>query len=145
MQILQQLGANSTAFVQLLIFIVTISILTIYVFSPYYKAYDQRLQNTKGAENVAKEAVEEAKNLSLVFQTKAREQNDKIKSIFDQEKKGAEQIIGEILKKSKDTSDVLLNQSRQEIADQVKKSKDQVQSLSQEIAKSITDKLQGGL
>ena len=83
MAILLQLGANQTAFIQFIIFIISISFLTIFVYGPYFKALDQRQQQTKGAEQVDTEAQEEAKNLESIFKAKAREINEKIKNIFD--------------------------------------------------------------
>ena len=67
MEILLQLGANETAYIQFFLFIISISFLTIYVYGPYFKANDERLKRTKGADTVAKEASDEAKSLALIF------------------------------------------------------------------------------
>ena len=44
MEILLQLGANKTAFIQFVLFVLSIGFLTIYVYGPYFKAYDERLK-----------------------------------------------------------------------------------------------------
>lgn len=145
MEILLQLGANKTAFIQFFIFAVTIAILTIFVFNPFFKAYDLRLQKTKGAENVSKETIEEAKNLNLIFQNQAREQNEKIKKIFEDQKKDSEKTAEEILNKSKNESEALVGKARADLNIQVIAAKNQVDSLSKEIATQLTQKLESGL
>ena len=145
MEILQQLGANQSAFIQFFIFAISIAFLTVFVFNPFFKAYDIRLQKTKGVESVAKDTIEETKNLNLIFQSKARESNDKIRSIYDTEKNVAQKTSEEIIKTAKADADKLVSSSRNEIASQVAQSKSQVASLSQEIATQLTQKFEGGV
>ncbi len=144
-EILQQLGANQSALIQFFIFAISIAFLTVFVFNPFFKAYDMRLQKTKGIEDVAKDTVEETKNLNLIFQSKARESNDKIRSIYDTEKNVANKAAEEIIKMAKAEADKLVSSSRAEIINQVAQSKSQVASLSQEIAAQLTQKFEGGL
>lgn len=145
MQILQQLGANQSAIIQFFIFAISIAFLTVFVFNPFFKAYDERLEKTKGVENVAKDTIEETKNLNLIFQSKARESNDKIRNIYDTERSAAQKKSEDILKTAKADADKILVSSRSEIASQVSQSKSQVASLSQEIATQLTQKFEGGL
>lgn len=145
MQILQQLGANQTAIIQFFIFAISIAFLTKFVFGPYFKAYDQRLVKTKGAENVAKDTIEETKSLNLIFQSKAREVNDKIKAIYDVEKTSAQKTTEDLIKSAKTESETIVKKSRSEIANQLAQSKNQVGDLSQEIAQQVTQKFEGGL
>lgn len=145
MQILLQLGANQTAIIQFFIFAISIAFLTTFVFKPFFKAYDQRLLKTKGAENVAKESIEEAKNLGLIFQSKARESNEKIKSIYNDEKKIAQESTDQLLKSAKKESEIITKQSRDELSRQIAEAKSQVNSLSKDIAKELTQKFSGGL
>jgi F0F1-type ATP synthase membrane subunit b/b' len=145
MEILQQLGANQSAIIQFFIFAISIAFLTVFVFNPFFKAYDIRLEKTKGVENVAKDTIEETKNLNLIFQSKAREANDKIRNIYDSERSVAQKKSEDILKTAKADADKILVGSRSEISAQVSQSKSQVASLSQEIATQLTQKFEGGL
>ena len=145
MEILQQLGANQSAIIQFFIFAISIAFLTVFVFNPFFKAYDVRLQKTKGVESVAKDTIEETKNLNLIFQSKARESNDKIRSIYDAEKNVAQKTAEDIIKTAKADADKLVASSRNEITSQVAQSKSQVASLSQEIAAQLTQKFEGGV
>ena len=124
-----QLGANKTAFIQFFLFIVSISFLTIYVYGPYFKAYDARLNRTKGVDTVAKEAADEAKNLALIFQSKARENNEKIKSIFDLKRNDALKNAGQILADAKLVAEKNTQVARKEIETQKLDAQAEIQNL----------------
>lgn len=144
MEILQQLGANQSAFIQFFIFAISIAFLTTFVFGPYFKAYDQRLVKTKGAENVAKDTVEETKNLNLIFQSKAREVNDKITSIYNAENETAKHTAEDLLKNAKNESAQIIETSRKQLSEQVAQSASQIQALSKDIAQQLTQKFESG-
>jgi F0F1-type ATP synthase membrane subunit b/b' len=145
MEILLQLGANKTAFIQFVLFVVSIGFLTIYVYGPYFKAYDERLKRTKGADTVAKEAADEAKNLVLIFQTKARETNEKIKNIFDLKKTEAGKLSAGILSDAKATAEKSAAAARVDIENQKSKAQADVQALATEISTQLKQKFEGGL
>lgn len=144
-QILVQLHANYTVYFQLVIFIVAISFLTVVVYSPYFKAADKRFQKTKGADAVAKDAVEEAKNLQLVYQTKAREVNNKIRDIYDAEKNKALKKSADILAQAKTQADEAATKARKNIDDQMKAADQEIAKISQDIAQTLTTKFEQGL
>lgn len=145
MEILLQLGANSTAFVQFILFAISISFLTIVVFNPYFKANDERQKRTKGADAVAKEASEEAKNTALIFQAKAREINDTIKKIFDIKRVEAATKSSEILNQAKATADKSAQEARLAIEKQKNEAKNQIKTISAEISEQLKSKFEGGL
>ena len=145
MEILLQLGANKTAFVQFFIFAISITILTIFVFGPYFNANDQRLQNTEGAEDITKNTIEKSKKLNLVYQTKARAINDQIKAVFDTEKLQAMKTSEDLIKSAKAESESMLNKARTEIDNNKKQAKQQVVTLSHEISEQLFKKFEGGL
>lgn len=144
-QILVQLHANYTVYFQLVIFIVAISFLTIVVYSPYFKAADKRFQKTKGADAVAKDAAAEAKNLQLVYQTKAREVNNKIRDIYDAEKNKALKKSADILAQAKIQADEAATKARKNIDDQLKAADAEIAKISQDIAQTLTNKFEQGL
>jgi F-type H+-transporting ATPase subunit b len=145
MEILLQLGANETAYIQFVLFLVSIGFLTIYVYAPYFKAYDERLNRTKGADTVAKEAADEAKSLALIFQTKARETNDKIKNIFDLKRVEAGRLSAEILSEAKSTAEKNTLAARADIENQKQKAQSEVLALATEISAQLKQKFEGGL
>ena len=144
-QILVQLHANYTVYFQLVIFIVAISFLTVVVYNPYFKAADKRFQKTKGADAVAKDAAAEAKNLQLVYQTKAREVNNKIRDIYDAEKNKALKKSADILAQAKIQADEAATKARKNIDDQMKAADAEITKISQDIAQTLTTKFEQGL
>ncbi|WP_409478627.1 hypothetical protein [Pseudobdellovibrio sp. HCB154] len=144
-QILVQLHANYTVYFQLVIFIVAISFLTVVVYNPYFKAADKRFQKTKGADAVAKDAAAEAKNLQLVYQTKAREVNNKIRDIYDAEKNKALKKSADILAQAKIQADEAATKARKNIDDQMKAADAEIAKISQDIAQTLTTKFEQGL
>ncbi|MCM2352728.1 MAG: hypothetical protein NDI63_03855 [Pseudobdellovibrio sp.] len=144
-QILVQLHANYTVYFQLVIFIVAISFLTVVVYNPYFKAADKRFQKTKGADAVAKDAAAEAKNLQLVYQTKAREVNNKIRDIYDAEKNKALKKSADILAQAKIQADEAATKARKNIDDQMKAADQEIAKISQDIAQTLTTKFEQGL
>lgn len=144
-QILVQLHANYTVYIQLVIFIVAISFLTVVVYNPYFKAADKRFQKTKGADAVAKDAAAEAKNLQLVYQTKAREVNNKIRDIYDAEKNKALKKSADILAQAKIQADEAATKARKNIDDQMKAADQEIAKISQDIAQTLTTKFEQGL
>lgn len=145
MAILLQLGANQTAFIQFFIFIISISFLTIFVYGPYFKALDQRQQQTKGAEQVATETQDEAKKLESIFKSKAREINEKIKSIFDSSRAQASSAAAGILSEAKSTATDLTEKARKDINSQKETAQKDIQIISQSIAAEISKKITGAV
>ena len=145
LKILLQLGANQTVFIQFVIFVISISFLTIFVFGPYFKAYDQRMQQTKGADQVAYETQDEAKKLESIYKTKAREINDKIKNIYDESRAAAGAQAGEIMAAGKSQIATTTEAARNKILTQKQSAEKEVASISQEVANEITKKLTGAV
>lgn len=145
MEILLQLGANKTAFIQFALFIISISFLTVFVYGPFFKAYDKRLQQTKGADQVAFETQEEAKKLESIFQARAREINQKIQSVFDASKAQATESAGIILNTAKSKVTEQTESARKDIGAQKANAEKQVQQISQDVAAELSKKLTGAV
>ena len=143
MEILLQLGANGTAFIQFGLFIVAISFLTVVVYNPFFKAYDERLKLTKGADQVANETQDEAKKLEQIYQVRAREINSKIQGLFDASRKQASEASATILTQAKEAATQATEKSRAEIAAQKQKAEQMVATISEDVAGEITKKLTG--
>lgn len=142
-QILSQLGANQTAVIQFVIFIVAISFLTIFVYGPFFKAFDQRLQQTKGVDDVAAETQNEAKKIEAIYQTRAREINEKIKKIFDSARAEASSTAETVLEKAKVSTAEQMGVARKEISNQKNNAEKEVARISGDIATELTKKLTG--
>lgn len=145
MAILLQLGANQTAFIQFVIFIISISFLTVYVYGPYFQALDKRQLQTKGAEQVATETEEEARKLESIFKAKAREINEKIKNIFEASRTQASGAAGAVVDDAKGAAAELTEKARKEISLQKAAAEKDIQAISQTIAAEISKKITGAV
>lgn len=145
MEILLQLGANKTAFIQFAIFIISISFLTKFVYGPYFRAYDQRLKQTKGADQVASETQAEVKKIEAIYKMRAREINEKLRTIFDFTKKEAGDSGAFILNQAKVVATETAEKARKEIATQRAVAEKDVMNISQDLAKDLVKKLTGAV
>jgi F0F1-type ATP synthase membrane subunit b/b' len=87
MDILTKLGIDYTLFYQLAIFIVAYFALSRLLFKPYLKAYHKRLEATFGGQEAAEKINQEAQELHVKYEAKAREVNSKVQSYFEQAQK----------------------------------------------------------
>ncbi len=145
MEILSQLGANQTAFIQFIIFLVSISFLTIFVYGPYFRAYDQRLHQTKGSDQVAQETQDEAKKIEAIFQVRAREINQKIQNTFELSKNKAGESVNLILNEAKTSATKSIDIARKDIEAQKTNAEKDILNISQEVAVEISKKLTGAV
>ncbi len=145
LKILLQLGANGTVFIQFGIFIVAISFLTVFVYGPFFKAYDQRLQQTKGSDQVAHETQDEAKKLGLIYQNKAREINAKIQTIFEDFRKQGGDKTAELLSTSKAEAAQLTEKARANVEQQKLNAQKDIAAISNDVASEISKKLTGAI
>ncbi len=143
MEILLQLGANGTAFIQFFLFVITISFLTIVIYNPFFKANDQRIKQTKGADQVASETQDEAKKLELIFQARAREINDKIRTVFDSSRNEANESATKILTEAKQVVTLATEKARAEIDKQKQNAQLNSQAIAEEVSNEISKKLTG--
>jgi F0F1-type ATP synthase membrane subunit b/b' len=143
MEILLQLGANETAFIQFFLFVITISFLTVVIYNPFFKANDQRLAQTKGADQVAAETQDEAKKLELIFQARAREINDKVRSVFEISKNEATESANKILNESKQVAAAATEKAMANIENQKQSARQNSQAIAEEVSAEISKKLMG--
>lgn len=143
MEILQQLGANGTAFIQFLLFIIAITFLTTVVFGPYYKAYDIRQKLTKGADQVANETQDEVKKLTQIYSARAREINEKINTVFSDSKQDGLKSTSIILDAAKAQVTQTSDSARKEIATQKQNASGQIQTIAKDVSDSIIQKMTG--
>lgn len=143
MAILQQLGANYTAYYQFVLFIIAISFLTFYVFTPYYQAFDNRLEKTKGGEELAQEYSKKTIEATKEYEQEARLINAKIKSIYDEQRSEAHKTTERAIQQARQEAQQLIEGQRQSLADNIQRVSLELKTLSGDIAKSIKEKLVG--
>lgn len=143
MSILFQLGANYTAFIQFGFFVFTITFLTIYVFGPYFEAYDKRVEQTKGGEELAHDAAKKAHDVKTTFEQEARALAAKIRGIFDQEKATGQTEAEKILSTAKSESSKQIEENRVKLATTVAHVASELSKQAPALSKNIKEKLLG--
>jgi F-type H+-transporting ATPase subunit b len=143
MEMIHQLGINSTALIQFCIFVCIFFFLNLYLFKPYYKALEERENRTEGGEDLALELQQKALELQSQYQVKAKTVSQKIKTIYDAQRSDALKEYDAIVSQARQQSTALLETNNQQIAQQIQATTQQLASEVHQVAQAITRKLIG--
>ena len=143
MEIIQQIGINQTAFIQFVIFTLTVVFLVQFVFKPFAEAAEQRENQTKGGEELAVELQKQAVETAKTYESKLREQTDKLRSIFDTHKKQASSEADILVTKARSEAEALLETNRKKIEQNIQAVSQELKAQAPAVALSITQKLIG--
>jgi len=143
MDIIQQLGINGAAAIQFGIFICTFFFLNLYVFTPYYKAHEEREKRTLGGEDLAQEFQKKSTELHSEYQVKAKEVTKKIKDIYDAHRSDALKEHDALVGKARADAASLLETNNQKIAQAVQATTAALRAEATNISVAITQKLLG--
>lgn len=140
---LQQLGVNSTFFIQFVVFIAIISFLSIYVFGPYAKAVEDREKQTKGSEDEALDMDKKSVELYSEYETKARQVHGTIQEIYKNARVQAQQEQEKTIQQARSASDLYLNETRKKIKTSVMSAEEVLKKETPQIVMALTNKLLG--
>lgn len=143
MEIIQQLGINGTALIQFGIFICIFFFLNLYLFTPYYKALEERENRTLGGEDLAQEFLKKSTELQSEYQSKAKEVAKKIKDIYDSLRADANKEHEALLNKARSEASSLLEANNQKIAQSIQATTAALRSETTNVSVAITQKLLG--
>ena len=143
MDIIQQLGINGAAAIQFGIFICAFFFLNLYVFTPYYKAHEEREKRTLGGEDLAQEFQKKSTDLQSEYQAKAKDIAKKIKDIYDAQRSEALKDNESLLGKARGEATTLLEANNQKIAQSIQATASALRAETTNISVAITQKLLG--
>ncbi len=143
MEILTELGGNSTLWIQLGCFLIAFVALSQLIFKPYMAAHHERTQRTIGNEEAAGQILQDAAEIQIQYESRARELNDQTKQIFDQTRTAAMQDYDRVVNSARDQAAQILGQSRAEIAEGIKRLQADVFKEVPGVANVIASKLLG--
>jgi F-type H+-transporting ATPase subunit b len=143
MEIIHQLGINQTAIVQFAIFICMFFVLSLYLFTPYYKALEERENRTLGGEDLALEFQKKSTELHSEYQMKAKEVTKKIKDIYDAHRGDAVKEYDVIVGKAREEAGVLLDSNNKKITQAIQSTAATLRTETSSVAMAITQKLLG--
>jgi len=141
MDIFGQLGINTTAAVQFVLFAIALIFLSKVVFGPYAHALEERQRRTKGGEDLALEYQNKSVELQTEYETKTRELNSQIKGIIDAAKSQATKDYEALVAKARSESEKLVHDNRTKIAASVQGAAAELKSQTTAVAMAITTKL----
>ena len=141
MDIFGQLGINTTAAFQFVIFAIALTFLSKFVFAPYFHALEERQKRTKGGEDLALEFQTKAVALQSKYEEKTRELNLQIKAILDAAKSQANKEYETIVSSAREESGSLVQINRKSISTAVQQATADLKSQTSSIALAITSKL----
>lgn len=141
MAIFQQLGIDGTIVYQFFIFVFGILFLSLYVFVPYRDALLKREERTLGGEELAEELNKESQELRTKFESRAKEINASIKTIYDDVRKETSAETERIAAASKEQAQTTIEETRKrvsiEVAEAGKLIKSEIPVVAETIAKQL--------
>ena len=140
---LQQLGVNSTIFIQFVVFVGIISFLSLYVFKPYAQAVEGREKQTKGSEDEALDMDKKSAELYSQYEAKAREVHGSIQEIYKNARAQAQQEYEKAVQQARGDSDRYLNETRQKVRTAVASAQEVLKRETPHIVMALTQKLLG--
>lgn len=143
MQMLTQLGINSTVFIQFIIYIFIFTFLALFVFSPYAKAVEEREKKTKGSDELANEYHKKSMDLHSEYEVQAREVHSHIQEIFKQTKQEAQEEFEKIVSQARQAANQEAEKNRSSLQAALVAASVELKSQTTNISLAITNKVLG--
>lgn len=141
--IIDTLHLNQTFFFQFGFFVITFSFLSLLLFKPYYKAYEQRLAKTQGSEDVAVKMLADSESLYSQYQEAARQLNLEIKAVYDELRGHTHKETENIVNAGRKDSQSKVEKAIKEVSSQLETEKNKALAQIPEISSLIRGKLLG--
>lgn len=143
MQILSDLGVNSTIWIHLCYFIVAYVFVSQFIFKPYSRNLKFRKKNTTEGVDEAQKMLAHTDNMALEYEMKVKAQNEKVLSIYGQLKHEGVEEEHRILHQAKLRADKIINEANQKISSQIKQAETELKKDIPAMSKVAAEKLLG--
>lgn len=143
MNILTSLGINSTIWIQLACFLISYVSFSQLVLKPYMAALHEREKRTVGNEEIAVRLIEEANDLHLEYEQKARKITSEIKGYYDEHRNDALKEADQMLTHAREEAAKALDKSRAEISTQIQAARQVLSAEVPAISAAMASKLAG--
>lgn len=141
--IIDTLHLNQTFFFQFVFFLIAFGFLSLLLFKPYYKAYEQRLEKTQGSEGVAVKMLADSESLYSQYQEAARQLNLEIKAAYDEFRGDTQKETENIVNAGRKESQSKVEKALKEMTAQLDSEENKALALIPEISSLIRGKLLG--
>ncbi len=143
MDMLIQLGVNSTLATQLILFLVVFVALKYLLFEPYFAAFDERQKRTLGKTEQAEKYMAESRSLEEKFAAQARLANDQYRAVFDKSRTEAQKEYAQLVTQAREHAKIKTEDVRQKVRSEISHVKTQLSLEVPAISKIINQKLVG--
>lgn len=141
MDIFGQLGINTTAAFQFVLFAIALTFLSKVVFAPYAHALEERQKRTKGGEDLALEYQNKSIGLQTEYESKIRDLNTQIKEAVDMAKTQANKEYENLVNNARVESEKLVQSNRSKVSSAVQQAAADLKTQTTAVAMAITTKL----
>ncbi|NUN05406.1 MAG: ATP synthase F0 subunit B [Bdellovibrio sp.] len=141
MDIFGQLGINTTAGFQFVLFAIALIFLSKFVFAPYAHALEERQARTKGGEDLALEYQNKSVELQSEYEAKLRDLNGQIKTIVDASKSQANKEYEVLVERARSEAEKHVQTNRTKISSAVTAAAAELKTQTTAVAMTITNKL----
>jgi F-type H+-transporting ATPase subunit b len=139
--IISSLGIDTTLFIQLGIFAVVFAFLKTVVFTPYFKAYEERQKKTQGNQQLADQLWAQTRELEAQYQRKARSLNTDVKAIFDKARLEATVEQEKIYSEARDKAKSTVDKAREVVQGELNRAREDLIKEAPELARGIKERL----
>lgn len=139
--IVSSLGIDSTLFVQLSIYLVAYVLLYYIAFKPYYLASEERRKLTSGSTDAVKRSNELIQQAEEKYQTRARQINDEVSFMFNEQRTHATNEIEKINREAQEKVKSITSQAQQQIALQIEQASVALSQTSNEVSQIIVKQI----
>lgn len=143
MSMLISLGINSTALIQFVIFVFIIAYLSIFVFTPFAEALEERSQRTKGSEDLASEYHKKSIELHSEYEVLAKEVHVKISEIYSKARAQANSEYEKAVGDARAKANQKIEENRAQVGKAVALAAEELKGQTTSVALLITQKLLG--
>jgi F0F1-type ATP synthase membrane subunit b/b' len=143
MQILTSLGVDHTLWIQLACFIVSYLAISNLIIKPYMAALKERELRTLGGEENAVRLIEEANQLGVAYEQKARSINNEIKSFYDRSRTEAMAEQESLVQSARNDAGGTLETAREKITSEIQSARKTLAAEVPAVSAAMASKLAG--
>lgn len=143
MEILTQLGINSTIWIQLCFFVITYMAVSQLIFKPYSRNLKYRRKHTVEAAEEANKLISHSDILALEYDEKVKHQNEKILHLFGQLKSEGVAEEHKLLLAARQNAEKMMKETNIKISKEISQASETLKKQIPEMSKTVASKLLG--
>ncbi|MCC6276688.1 MAG: ATP synthase F0 subunit B [Oligoflexia bacterium] len=143
MDIIKQLGINSTVWIQLGLFLVSYLFLSTFLFRPYLKILELRKKRTTGSVEEASKLAAATDTLVMDYQGKVQSHNHVAAQIYEKLKSEGAREEEKLLNDARTKANSLVQETREKVVRDIKAAKESLKTQAPTLSRSIASRVLG--